>query len=277
MKNNNKLITVLYILSRFGFRFLLLFIILAVFFELLTPNGEIGTFSVGAHHSKGYTVKARIQFNIPDTLIVFKGINPNRTGFITKTENLKLDEDFNKIKKDSQLDKTYQINNFTIYKDGLDDISKEIENVKIQGQDSEINIVINPKNIFFKTALMLKSYLTLALLLFICYHCMQMFKQLNKNFVFDKILIRRIQNIGFSLILFQIIEMIVSIITTQYFSRIDYYHYIPSIHNSRFRFMNLQPYIEYNIETLFLGLCLIVMSKLLSYGLNLQQENDLTI
>lgn len=277
MKNNNKLITVLYILSRLGFRIILLFIILAVFFEFFTPNGEIGTFSIGAHHSKGYAIKARIHLIIPDTLIVFKSINSNSSGFTTKTENLKLNEDFNKIKKDNQLHKTYQINSFTIYKDGLQDVSKQIENVKIQGSDSEINIVINPKNIFFKLVLMLKNYLALALYLFICYQCMQLFNQLKKNFVFDKILIKRIQNIGFSLIIFQVIGVIVSIFTTQNFSRIDYYRYIPSIDNSRFRFMNLEPYIEYNIETLFLGLSLIVLAKLLSYGLNLQQENDLMI
>ena len=181
------------------------------------------------------------------------------------------------IKKDRQYDKTYQINNFNLYRDGFNDVSKEIKNVKIQTEDSEISIVINPKNVFFKSILMFKSYLGLALLLFITYQCMRMFKQLNKNFVFDKLLNRRIQNIGFSLIFFQVVKMIVSIITIQNLSRIDYHHYISSIDNSRFKFMNLSPIVEYNLETLFLGLCLVILAKLLSYGFYLQQESELTI
>lgn len=277
MRKDNKLVTVLYIISRLSYRFTQLFILSAIFFEFFTLNGEIGNFTTSAHNSKGYPIKARIQLNIPDTLIIYKSNFSSSAGIISKTDYKKYNKDFNKIKKDNRLDKTFQINNFAIYKDGFNDVSKEIDNVKIQDQDSEINIVINPKDVFFKSILMLKSYLALALLLFITYQCMHLFKQLNKSFVFDKQLNRRIQNIGFSLILFQAVKMIVSIISMQYLSRIDYHHYIPSIDNSDFTFMNLQIEVEYNLETLFLGLCLVVLAKLLGYGYNLQNENELTI
>lgn len=277
MKTNNKLVRVLYVISRLGYRFAQFFILYALFFEFFAPNGEIGNFSSSTHHSKGYPIKARIQLSIPDTLIIFKNKILRSSGTIIKTENKDWIEDFNKIKKDKQYDKTYQINNFNLYRDGFNDVSKEIKNVKVQTEDSEINIVINPKNVFFKSILMLKSYLGLALLLFITYQCMHLFKQLNKNFVFDKLLNRRIQNIGFSLIFFQVVKMIVSIITIQNLSRIDYHHYIPSIDNSKFDFMNLSPIVEYNLETLFLGLCLVVLAKLLSYGYDLQNDNELTI
>ena len=270
MKNNSKLVTVLYVISRFGYRFALFFILSSIFFEFFTPNGEIGSFSSLSHHSKGYPIKARMQLSIPDTLIIYKNKMLHSSGTIIKTENKDWIEDFNKIKKDRQYDKTYQINNFNLYRDGFNDVSKEIKNVKIQTEDSEISIV-------FKSILMFKSYLGLALLLFITYQCMRMFKQLNKNFVFDKLLNRRIQNIGFSLIFFQVVKMIVSIITIQNLSRIDYHHYISSIDNSRFKFMNLSPIVEYNLETLFLGLCLVILAKLLSYGFYLQQESELTI
>jgi hypothetical protein len=277
MKNNYKLVTLLYVLSRLGYRLAQFFILLAIFFEFFTPNGEIGNFSFTTHHSKGYLIKARIQLSIPDTLIIFKNKMLHSSGTISKTENKEANADFNRIKKDKQFNKTYQINNFNLYNDGFKDVSKEINNVKIQTQDSEINIVINPKNVFFKSILMLKSYLALALLLFITYQCMHLFKQLNKDFVFYKLLNRRIQNIGFSLITFQAVSIIVSMITIQNLQRIDYHHNIPSIDNSRFKFMNLSPVIEYNLETLFLGLCLVVLAKLLSFGYDLQNENNLTI
>jgi hypothetical protein len=149
--------------------------------------------------------------------------------------------------------------------------------LEIECVGSEINVIINPKNIYFKAVLILKSYLSYALFLFIYYQFMQLFQQLKENFVFDQILSQRILNIGYSLLICQVIGIIISIITTQHLSQIDYYHYTPLIENSKFKFMNLQPIIEYNYDTLFLGLCLIFLSRLLSYGLYVQKENDLTI
>lgn len=277
MKNNNKLTTALYIISRLSYRFAQLLILSIILFECFTQNGEIGNFSSSIHHSKGYPIKARIQLDIPDTLIIYKNKLLNSSGAISKSDYKEWIDDFNKIKKDKQLDKTYQINEFNIYKKGSKDVSKEINNLKVQTEDSEINLIINPKNLFFKSILILKNYLTLAVLLFVSYQCMYLFKQLKENFIFDKLLNRRIKNIGFSLIIFQIIKIFVSIITIQNLSSINYQHYIPSIDNTRFNFMHLYPVIDYNIQSLFLGLSLIVLSKLLSYGYDLQNENELTI
>lgn len=275
MKTN--LTTVLYIISRLSYRFAQLLILSTILFECFTPNGEIGSFSSSIHHSKGYPIKARIQLDIPDTLIIYKNKSLNISGAISKSDYKEWLDDFNKIKKDKQLDKTYQINKFNIYKQGFKDVTKEINNLKIQTEDSEINLIINPKDIFFKSILILKNYLTLAVLLFISYQCMNLFKQLKKNFIFDKLLNRIIKNIGFSIIIFQVVKIFVSIITIQNLSSINYQHYIPSIDNTRFNFMYLHPVIDYNIQSLFLGLSLIVLSKLLNYGYDLQNENELTI
>nr|WP_288834984.1 DUF2975 domain-containing protein [uncultured Flavobacterium sp.] len=277
MKNNNKLTTVLYVISRLAYRFAQLCVLSIVFFEFFTPSGEIGSISSSIHHSKGYPIKARIQLSLPDTLIIYKNKTLNSSGTIIKTDYKPLLNDFNKIKKDKQYDKTYQINEFNIYKNGFKDVNKKFNNLKIQNEYSEINLVINPKNIFFKSMLILKNYFMLAVLLFITYQCMHLFKQLRENFIFNKSLYQRIRNIGLSLITYEAVKIFVSIITMQNLSYINYQHYIPTIDNTRFDFMSLRPILDYNSESIFLGLCLIVLAKLLNYGYKLQNENELTI
>lgn len=106
---------------------------------------------------------------------------------------------------------------------------------------------------------------------------MRLFKQLKANFAFDNVLNQRIKSIGYSFIAFPVINMIISYITMQYFVIINYHHYTNSIYSQGFNIINLNPIFEYNFQTLFLGLCLIVLAKLLKHGYDLQNENDLTI
>ncbi|RKR10427.1 hypothetical protein C8C83_2103 [Flavobacterium sp. 90] len=278
MKNNNRLVTVLYIISRLSFRAFQLILLFALIFECI-PDGSLGGFNSTTHHSKGYLVKTQIQLSIPDTVIFYNNKETGTSGSAAKTSNSEYNAIFNKIKNDKKLSKTYQINNFDIYNSGDHDFNakKKFDNIEPQGVSSDFNVLVNPKNYFFKAAMLVKNYLAILLALFVSYHLMLLFKQLRANFAFDQLLNNRIQIIGYSFISYQIINMIISIITTQYLSTISYYHYIPKVENSKFQFMNLNTYIEYNWQTLFMGLCLVVLAKLLSYGYDLQNENDLTI
>ncbi len=278
MKNNNKLVTVLYIISRLSFRTFQLVLLFALIFEFI-PNGSLGGFNSISHHSKGYLVKTQIQLSIPDTLILFNNKEARTSGTSAKRTDKESNADFNKIKNDKKISKTYQVNNYDVYNYSDKDFyaKKKFDNIEPQGDSSDFNVLINPKNYFFKAAILVKNYLPLLLALFVSYHLMRLFKQLRTNFAFDQLLNNRIRIIGYSFISFQIINMIISIITTQYLSTINYYHYIPKVENSNFQFMKLNTYIEYNWQTLFMGLCLVVLAKLLSYGYDLQNENDLTI
>ncbi|WP_289663711.1 DUF2975 domain-containing protein [Flavobacterium panacagri] len=275
MKNNNKLVTVLYIISRLSFRVCQLSLLFALIFECI-PDGNLGSYSPTVHHSRGYQIKTQIQLTIPDTTIIYK--DKGMFGLTSKSKNSEFNGTFNGIKNDKKLEKNYQINNFEVYNFNNEDykIKKEFYNIDPQASDN-LNVIINPKNYFFKAILFAQTYLSLLLALFISYQLMRLFKQLRTNFAFDQLLNKRIRNIGYSFIAFQIITILISKIITQYLSTIRYYHYIPSIGNSEFHFMSLSTYVEYNWQMLFLGLCLIVLAKLLSYGYDLQNENELTI
>jgi len=274
MKNSNKLTTVLYIISRLSFRICQLILICALIFELI-PDGKLGNYSSTTHHSKGYPLNAQIQLNIPDTLIAYK--DSSSKGFIQKTESKQFNESFYRIIKDTSFKKTFFINNFVIYGDDFKEIPKENLKPEIAHYDSEVKLILNPENYFLKSVLILKNYLSLILILFISFQFMHLFKQLRNNFSFNDLLNKRIQYIGSALLIYQALNFIASVIAMQYFSRINYYHYIPSIENSRFNYMDLIITREYNLSIIFLGLCCLVLAKLLNYGYNLQNENELTI
>ncbi|WP_281231468.1 DUF2975 domain-containing protein [Flavobacterium gelatinilyticum] len=274
MKTNKRLLTTLYIISRISLRITQLIFLLAVFFEF-TPKGGLGHFSSTMHHSKGYPVDVKIQLNIPDTLINYR--NNNENGLIIKSNNQDLQERFNKIKTDTLYSKTFQINRFEVYDNKYHEIKKEIVRPTVQYKNSEIEIILNPKDSFFKCILILKNYLSLILIMFVSLQFMRLFKELRTNFVFNDLLKKRIKNIGYSLIAYQIVNFIASLITMQYLSIIKYYHYLPNIAYSTFNFMNLTSTPEYNITILFLGLCCLVLARLLKYGSDLQNENELTI
>jgi hypothetical protein len=274
MKIKYKLASRLYGISIISFVFVSLFSLNFLIFDLFTKNGKIGNLGTTAHHSKGYPIAARIQFRIPDTTIIYKGYNIS--GSTSNSDVKGWNNNFKKIKLDKKLKKVYQINKTTIYND-FEDTQKKFNKIRIQDLDSEIEIVLNPKDYFFKAILTIKSYLSIILLLFVLYQLKEIFKRLKDNFIFNKLLNKRIKIIGYSLIAYQVARMIISIIIKQFITRIEFEHYIPSFVNSNFSFMTLYTEVEYNLEILFLGLCLIVLSKLITYGYNIQQENELTI
>ncbi|MGV1011095.1 MAG: DUF2975 domain-containing protein [Flavobacterium sp.] len=274
MKIKYKLASRLYGISIISFVFVSLFSLNFLIFDLFTKNGKIGNLGTTAHHSKGYPIEARIQFRIPDTTIIYKGYNIS--GSTSNSDVKEWNNNFKKIKLDKKLKKVYQINKTTIYND-FEDTQKKFNKISTQDLDSEIEIVLNPKDYFFKAILTIKSYLSIILLLFVLYQLKEIFKRLKDNFIFNKLLNKRIKIIGYSLIAYQVARMIISIIIKQFITRIEFEHYIPSFENSNFSFMTLYTEVEYNLEILFLGLCLIVLSKLITYGYNIQQENELTI
>lgn len=271
MTKEYKLANRLYKITFFAFWFMILFSFIILFFDVFIENGKMEKFESITHHSKGYSIKARLQFNIPDTTIIYNA--NNRSGRISNSNNKKLNQNFIDIKSDKSLIKSYQVNEISVY-NNFKNIDKLINKIEIQDRDSEIDIIVNPKNVVLKLILMSKTYLTLFLILFIVFQFKNLFKTLNQNFIFSKKLNQYIKSIGYSLLVYQLIILVLSILIMQYITRIDFNHFIPSIENSSFYFLSLYTEIDCNLLTIFVGLCLIVLSKLLEYGYEMQDEND---
>lgn len=271
MKNKNKLVNTLSIVSKLSFWFIIVFTSIVLLFDVFSNDGQIGNFYSSSHTSKGYPITAKIQFHIPDTLFEFKG----RGSFSSTTDN-KFRKSFEKIQKDSTITKTIKINKTSINND-FEEITNKFHKLNTQNLSSEIEININPKDKLFKVILILKSYFSLIILIIIIYQLKQIFNQLKTNFNFDKQINRRIKLIGYSLILSQIIIILISIYIKINISRIEFEHYIENIENSIFRFMTLYLEIDLNLIPIFIGCSLLLLSKLLQYGVNIQEENELTI
>ena len=275
MKNYQNLISLLYILARFAFRMLIIWFVSQIFFEVFTPDGKIGNFESSSHHSKGYAVQAQIGLSFSDTVIHYK--NKFKSGTISKSDNFEEDDEFNKINANTSFQKTYQINNYDIWGYKYKRNSNKIATIEPQSFGSEISVIINPKEVFFKLILMLKTYLNLVFLIFVSYQFMQLFKKLKNKFNFDPIITTIIRRIGFSILILQVLKIVFSLITIYHITNIYYCHYIKSIQNSEFRFMNLNTILDFDLLVIFIGLSLLLLAKLLDYGYDIQQENDLTV
>lgn len=156
-------------------------------------------------------------------------------------------------------------------------ILKKIATIEPQKFGSEIIVLVNPKEVFFKLILILKTYVNLVFLLFASYQFMQLFKQLKNLFIFDPMLTRIIRRIGFSILILQTLKIVFSLITIYHVTNIYYCHYISSVQNSEFRFMNFNVVLDYHLLVIFVGLSLLFLAKLLDYGNDIQQDNELTI
>lgn len=273
MQKKYKLASRLCIITSIAFWFLTLFSMNILFFDIFTSNGKIGNFYSASHHSKGYPIKAKIQFKIPDSTIIYNGID--KSGSIVSSDHNKMTKEFKTIKADKNLIKTYQINKISAY-NGLKKMDS-LNRVSIEGSSAEIDIIFNPKDTLFKLILIFKTYVTLLTALFVLFQLKNLFKTLNQNFKFSLKLNNYIKKIGYALLTYQIIKILISVLILQFITRIEFNHFIPSIKNSNFNFMSLYLEIDFNLMTIFVGLSLIILSKLLKYGYEIQEESELMI
>jgi hypothetical protein len=199
------------------------------------------------------------------------------SGTISNTDDFEEKDEFNKIKTNTTFKKTYEVNKYKIWGFKNQRSTNKIVTIQPQNSTSEVSITVNPKGVFFKSILLLKTYLVRVLLLFICYQFMLLFRQLKNNFNFDPLLTKIIRRIGFAILTLQILQIIVSLFTMYHLTNIDYYHYVSTNPNFKFNFMRLDIVPEYDTIQIFIGLGLLLLAKLLDYGNALQQESDLTI
>ena len=271
MKKKSKLAHLLFTISNVIFWVLLVFTATILLFDTFIKEGKIENFKTTAHHSIGYPVNAKMQFHHPDTLILYYGENID--GNISNYAN---NETFQKIKNDTALTKTFQINNAFIY-DYNDDIASAFYKINKENLIGEINVSILPKDNFFKLILLLKTYLLLFISLFVAYQLRRIFANLKANFSFNFQISNGINCIGYSLIIFQFITTLISIFVKFKVSRINFTHYMPSIKDSMFNYLTLFIEIDFSFISVLLGLSLLLLSKLLVHGTEIQLENDLTL
>lgn len=81
METNKTLINILYRFFALAFWFTTTLVIVGFSFEIFTEKGEVGSFSSGAHHSKGYPLPVTLTVQLPNAIF-------NNQKLINRTEGI---------------------------------------------------------------------------------------------------------------------------------------------------------------------------------------------
>jgi hypothetical protein len=111
-------------------------------------------------------------------------------------------------------------------------------------------------------------------LIYVLWLTLGFFKSLKNDFSFNRTVSRKLLIIGNVILCYQLINFVLCLIITQFYWHIR----VESITSSQKTEMySLIPSAEFNLGLVILSLALIVISRLLNYGHDLQEENELTI
>lgn len=260
MKNNNKLVTLLYILSQLSYRFIQLLILYLIFFEFFTPNGKIGNWSSSNHHSIGYTIPMNFSLQ--------------QSNEFQYSETSKIQKDSIKF---SLLDKIYHSSSgeetSRVYKivDYIPSGEIKLENIEHHYRGAEItNVTVKTSNTFINIALGFRRYLYLLCDLIIFYFCIKIFKTLRKNSTFPEAIAPYLNKIGLLLLGQGAIKM-------SYYFIDSYIIDLLRLRSDLFSDFQYYALFDVNMYILVLGLTLLFLSSIFKRGNEIESENELTI
>lgn len=272
MKQKNRLASRLYIIAMIAFYGYVLFAAHIIFCDLfITPTANFTTIP---NHNYGYAVPVDIQLNQPgDTTMVYHNAERSKSGQMTTSKHFTNGDKkmFKDILNDSAYSKTLTVDSLTM-RGRNKFINKEFDNISIM--KSSGYAVLNPKDLGIKLFLAVRNYLFMFSLIYVLWLTLGFFKSLKNDFSFNRTVSRKLLIIGNVILCYQLINFVLCLIITQFYWHIR----VESITSSQKTEMySLIPSTEFNLGLVILSLALIVISRLLNYGHDLQEENELTI
>lgn len=267
----NKLVKWLYICSTIAFYMYLLFsaslLIADIFIE---PSDSL---SLAPHHKSGYTVPVKLQIHKSDiSSLRFTKKDSSQYGDVSSVDKKLYDSILNSSSYEKKIAKYYsEVYN---HSKSLDTVNSNYTAYKIL--HSSGTLLLNPKDIKHKIILALRNYLLMISIIYIIWLIRSFFRSLNNNFNFRHSINRKLKIIGIAILGYQLINTIICFfICYEVFSQVKIIQ--STTDTPRTIICTIFPSIEFNIGLITLGLSLVVLSKLISYGQELQEENDLTV
>ncbi|WP_418636317.1 DUF2975 domain-containing protein [Winogradskyella sp.] len=269
MKKENTLVGVLYWFCSISFYFLIIWIVVAISFEVFTQDGKVGDFSSGSHHSIGYQMPVKFSISPKKPMYnneLFKlekeGINTlgqsysSGTGTYVKPITSEDSLDFKSIVSIHNKDMVdhYEFTSTQLVSNGF--------------------ITVNPKTMVNKFLIIVRSYLGLLILLLVFLFLKRIFKALKTNFLFSQKLYKSINLIGILLICYVLLNSIINFILG---IDLPYVSISPLDYNLKYVTISMNPRLDFDFVLFLIGFMLLVLSTLLNKGNQIQQENDLTI
>lgn len=151
-----------------------------------------------------------------------------------------------------------------------------IGEVNIAPVQADAVITIKPKSIWLTIILAVRNYSAGLSILFVLVQLVRLFKTLRKDFSFHSSLSGTIYRIGICLLLYQLLLFATGTLASLFIDSLTYNEMIAGVYELK-QTMILHISYDINPVTIFTGLSLIALSKLLTYGSELQQENELTV
>jgi hypothetical protein len=280
-KRKYRLVSRLYYISGVAFLLFGLHFITIIAMDIFQEKPfENVTFSPS--HITGYTMAAHLEVKTFDSIVNYKRIdstvNPplSESGEIV-IENGKNDgferSKIDSILKDSAYKKTI-ISQTKELRHGVDEAN--LGTAELGPGQIEASISVKSKNIWLTILLAIRNYATGCCILFILFQLTLLFRRLKNNFSFNQNLSRAIWLIGNALLLYQLLFLITGILVDQFLEYVKYSETVEGIFTNK-EIMSLHITYDVSLTMVFIGLSLVVLSKLLEYGYELQEDNDLTI
>lgn len=276
----NKYLThVLYSFSNAAFWILSLFFILAVCTDVFTKNGKIGSLSIGTKHMGGYNIPVKLRISYPDSTITYSNKTTGYGGTTSAYFNSEYAAryiDSIRNNPDLEITSVKKTNISTSYL--LANENKKEGKLQFRSQiEAKGTVVTNSNDWLTQFLLIIYTYSSLLILVFIFYQLKKIFALLYSAIKFSLELALRIKYLGYFILLSLFVKYTSLIILEWNTFNIRLF----TTENGRLidtaAHMDLSLTYDFNLTLLILGLSLVILSTLLKLGNQYEQESKLTI
>jgi len=235
----------------------------------------------GQKNSEGSLVPVHLTLQIPDSIRT----NEKHSATITEDSYPPISSPFLKENKKTQAINIYEVHNFddkdytVVYKENHKN-KNSFQFIKYQNYGDSQYLSIKSNDTFTNIILALRSPISFLFHILQMYFLALILKQLAKEIYFSKVLSKYISTLGYLLLFSQSIPIIYSFIDKNLFGNITVKPQIlESLQNAYFENIRVyfNPIIDVNIYIVFLGIALVLFTKLIDRGQRLEEENELTI
>ena len=304
MKNSFSIISKLHSFSLFWFYGTIIIVIYALL-NLCFPSVNFSlkgkNYKIGYDNSfkKGFAIPATITINMPADTIVNYIKEKSKGELYLRNENDFVGDSNDQILRDSTIKKDSTIYKWiaeeSIYSNNdksesfegeNDDISIFKKRVKKHTEILDVNIAssyvfdttihVKPKTVLRKLVLIIGSLISMFLYLIISFQFMKIIKQLNNGISFENKIYRRLNIIGVSIILTQILYFMLGFIFQFWYGRVSLIESTAISVKDKFQ-IQFNPSLDLSFSMVLLGLTVIVLSYIFKYGNTLEEDNALTV
>ncbi|AWH84626.1 hypothetical protein HYN59_05610 [Flavobacterium album] len=280
-QRKDRLVSRLYYVSAVALLLFTAYFAMIVGFDIFQEK-QLDNFRPYPNHLTGYNMSANMRVMTFDSIINFKqNTSDEHSSFGSGSVIIKdgacagvSRAEINSVLNDTTYAKTFTVQTKKIWTGEGADANEET--ISLSPAAVEAYITIKPKSIWLAIILAVRNYSFMLCIIFILFQLTLLFRKLKNDFSFNSSLSRTIWKVGNCLLVYQLLLFVTGALVMQFIDGAAYYQETAGT-PGRQQILTLSISFDVNLAIVFTGLSLVVLSKLLNYGYELQQESDLTI